>query len=188
MKDGELTLLLEAAAGGDRLAFDRLYKGVYSELRRMAQSSMRREGPGHTLQPTALVNEAYLRIAPEGSWKNRAQFFGAASLAMRRILVDYARRRLTDKRGGEVDRVTLTPEIDVAAETPVIDVLLLDDALTQLSAERPRLAELVSLRFFAGLNIEDAAAALDISPATAKRDWVFARAWLQDRIEAQRPT
>jgi RNA polymerase sigma-70 factor (ECF subfamily) len=188
MKDGELTLLLEAAASGDRLAFDRLYKGVYAELRRMAQSSMRRESPGHTLQPTALVNEAYLRIAPESSWKNRAQFFGAASLAMRRILVDYARRRLTDKRGGEVDRVTLTPEIDVAADTPVIDVLLLDDALTQLSAERPRLAELVSLRFFAGMNIEDAAAALDISPATAKRDWVFARAWLQDRIEAQRPT
>ena len=186
MANGDLTLLLEAAASGDRLAFDRLYKGVYAELRRMAQANMRREGSGHTLQPTALVNEAYLRIAPEGSWKTRAQFFGAASLAMRRILVDYARRRLTRKRGADVERVTLTPDIDVAAETPVIDVLLLDEALTELSVERPRHAELVTLRFFAGMNIDEAAQALEISPATAKRDWVFARAWLQERIEAQR--
>jgi RNA polymerase sigma factor (TIGR02999 family) len=107
---------------------------------------------------------------------------------MRRILVDYARRRLSRKRGAGVERVTLTPDVDVAVETPAIDVLLLDEALTQLAADRPRLAELVTLRFFAGLNIEDAAQALEISPATAKRDWVFARAWLQERIEAQRPT
>lgn len=186
MTNGELTQLLAAAGSGDRLAFDRLYKGVYAELRRMAQSSMRREGFGHTLQPTALVNEAYLRLAAESSWKSRAQFFGAAALAMRRILVDHARRRLTRKRGAGVERVTLTPDVDVAAEVPVIDVLLLDEALTQLSAERPRHAELVCLRFFAGMNIEEAAQALEISPATAKRDWVFARAWLQERIEAQR--
>ncbi|MFO7276286.1 MAG: sigma-70 family RNA polymerase sigma factor [Pseudomonadota bacterium] len=186
MSQGDITRLLEAAGRGDRLAFDRLYRAVYEELRRIAQANMRREAPGHTLQPTALVNEAYLRLTPQaGGWENRRHFFGAAASAMRRILVDHARRRLSQKRGAGAERVTLDG-LDVAAEEKELDVLLIDEALERLGAERPRLAELVSLRFFAGLSIEDAARALDLSPATAKRDWAFARAWLQDHIESHR--
>lgn len=186
MSQGEITRLLEAAGSGDRLAFDRLYRAVYEELRRIAQASMRRESPGHTLQPTALVNEAYLRLTPQaGGWENRRHFFGAAASAMRRILVDHARRRLSQKRGAGAERVTLDG-LDIAAEEKELDVLLIDEALERLGAERPRLAELVSLRFFAGLSIEDAARALDLSPATAKRDWAFARAWLQEHIESRR--
>jgi len=147
---------------------------------------MRKEGAGHTLQPTALVNEAYMRLAPSGGgWENRRHFFSAAAEAMRRILVDHARKRMSRKRGVDFERVTLSG-VDVAADTPGVDVLLIDLALTELAAERPRLAELVTLRFFAGMSIEDAAKALDISPATAKRDWAFARAWLQERVEAVR--
>jgi len=186
VSQGDITRLLEAAGRGDRLAFDRLYRAVYEELRRIAQANMRREAPGHTLQPTALVNEAYLRLTPQaGGWENRRHFFGAAASAMRRILVDHARRRLSQKRGAGAERVTLDG-LDVAAEEKELDVLLIDEALERLGAERPRLAELVSLRFFAGLSIEDAARALDLSPATAKRDWAFARAWLQDHIESHR--
>lgn len=186
MSQGEITRLLEAAGSGDRLAFDRLYRAVYEELRRIAQASMRRESPGHTLQPTALVNEAYLRLTPQaGGWENRRHFFGAAASAMRRILVDHARRRLSQKRGAGAERVTLDG-LDIAAEEKELDVLLIDEALERLGAERPRLTELVSLRFFAGLSIEDAARALDLSPATAKRDWAFARAWLQEHIESRR--
>jgi RNA polymerase sigma factor (TIGR02999 family) len=181
-----LTILLQAAGSGDRAAYSRLYEAVYAELRRVARSSMRREGAGHTLQPTALVNEAYLRLAPpEGGWENRRHFFGAAAEAMRRILVDYARRRMSQKRGADPERVTLSG-VDLPAMSPGVDVLLLDAALTELGTERPRLAELVALRFFAGMNIEDAAQALDISPATAKRDWAFARAWLQERVQSRR--
>lgn len=184
MPNGDVTRLIEAAGSGDRAAFEALYRAVYAELRRMAQASMRRESAGHTLQPTALVNEVYLRLAPSGaSWESRRHFFGAASEAMRRILVDHARRRAAGKRGAGYERVTLTdsgPGIEAAEET--IDVLQIDAALTALGAESPRLAELVGLRFFAGLSIDDAARALEISPATAKRDWTFARAWLHKRM------
>lgn len=186
MAEGEVTRLLEAAGAGDRLAFDRLYRTVYAELRRMAQSSMRREQAGHTLQPTALVNEAYLRLAPDvAAWENRRHFFGAAAQAMRRILVDHARRRASRKRGAGFERVTLTG-LDLADEPRDVDVLLLDEALEQLARKRPRLAELVSLRFFAGLSIEDTARALELSPATVKRDWTFARAWLQEHVDSLR--
>lgn len=184
MSTGEVTRLLEAAASGDRGAFDALYRSVYDELHRMARSNMRREKDGHTLQPTALVNEAYLRLAPSAAnWSDRRHFFGAAAEAMRRILVDHARRRLANKRGAEFERVTLSgAAMDIPAAQSGVDVLQLDDALEKLREESARLADLVKLRFFAGLSIDDAARALDISPATAKRDWAFARAWLQQRF------
>ena len=186
IKQGDVTRLLSAAGDGDREAFDRLYQAVYAELRRIAQSQMRREGRAHTLQPTALVNEAYLRLAPAGAeWDNRKHFFCAAAESMRRILVDHARRRLSQKRGAEAERVTLSGVDDTAGDSEA-DVMEIDEALTRLATERPRLAELVTLRFFAGLSIEDAARALDISPATAKRDWTFARAWMKEQIGARR--
>jgi RNA polymerase sigma factor (TIGR02999 family) len=186
MPTGEVTRLIEAAGAGDRAAFEALYGAVYAELRRMAQARMRRENVGHTLQPTALVNEVYLRLAPAGaSWESRRHFFGAAAEAMRRILVDHARRRSSDKRGAGYERITLTGSAEeIPAPEDTVDVLQIDAALTDLGAEAPRLAELVGLRFFAGLSIDDAARALDISPATAKRDWAFARAWLHKRMSA----
>jgi RNA polymerase sigma-70 factor (ECF subfamily) len=185
-KGGDVTRLLVAAESGDRAAFDALYRSVYVELRRIAQANMRREGRAHTLQPTALVNEAYLRLGPAGSnWENRRHFFSAAAEAMRRILVDHARKRLASKRGAEYERVTLTGSaLDLPAVEQDLDVLQIDAALQQLRVESPRLADLVNLRFFAGLSIQDAAQALQMSPATAKRDWAFARTWLQQRIGA----
>jgi RNA polymerase sigma factor (TIGR02999 family) len=182
----DLTLLLRAAGSGDRVAYSELYEAVYAELRRVAKASLRREAPGHTLQPTALVNEAYLRLTPgDSGWENRRHFFGAAAEAMRRILVDHARQRLAQKRGAGAERVTLAG-IDLPAATEGVDVLLIDEALQALGRERPRLAELVTLRYFAGMSIEETAVALGISPATAKRDWAFARAWLQEKIDSRR--
>jgi RNA polymerase sigma factor (TIGR02999 family) len=181
LNQGELTLLLKAACSGERGADSRLYEAVYGELRRVASANLRREAPGHTLQPTALVNEAYLRLAPACTYENRRHFFAAAAEAMRRILVDHARRRRSEKRGGGLERVTLSG-VDVASVDGGVDVLAVDAALTELAAARPRLAELVSLRCFAGLSIGEAAEALGVSPATAKRDWAFARAWLAERI------
>jgi RNA polymerase sigma factor (TIGR02999 family) len=182
MESGDVTRLLAAAEGGDRAAFDRLYAAVYTELRAMAASRMRRERRAVTLQPTALVNEAWLRLAGGVSaFENRGHFFFAAGESMRRILVDHARRRRADRRGGGAEHVTLSG-IDVPARSGEFDVLAVDEALARLEKERPRLAQLVTLRFFAGLSIEDAATALDISPATAKRDWSFARAWLLEEL------
>ncbi len=182
MNQGDVTLLLKAAGGGDRAAHERLFEAVYAELRRVAGAKLRREAPGHTLQPTALVNEAYLRLVPGAAgWDNRRHFFGAAAEAMRRILVDHARARRAEKRGGGLERVTLAG-VDIAAESMAVDVLAIDAALSELAAARPRLAELVNLRCFAGLSIDEAAAALEVSPATAKRDWAFARAWLAERL------
>lgn len=172
---------MQAACGGDREAYGRLYEEVYAELRRVAGAKLRREAAGHTLQPTALVNEAYLRLAPACTYENRRHFFAAAAEAMRRILVDHARKRRSEKRGGDHERVTLSG-VDVASGGDMVDVLAVDAALTELSGARPRLAQLVSLRCFAGMSIEEAAEALDISPATAKRDWAFARAWLAERM------
>lgn len=183
MATGDVTRLLAAAGGGDRAAFDRLYAAVYGELRSMAAGRMRRERRSVTLQPTVLVNEAWLRLAGSAEdFNSRAQFFFAASESMRRILVEYARRRLAAKRGGGMEAVTLSGLELAAAGGGEVDVLAVDEALERLKTERPRLAQLVTLRFFAGLSIEDAATALGISPATAKRDWNFARAWLLDAI------
>jgi RNA polymerase sigma factor (TIGR02999 family) len=182
LNQGELTLLLKAACSGDPQAHGRLYEAVYAELRRVAAANFRREPPGHTLQPTALVNEAFLRLAPACSFENRRHFFAAAAEAMRRILVDHARQRGAEKRGGGLERLTLSG-VDIAGDDGIVDVLAVDSALTELAAAKPRLAELVALRCFAGMSIDEAAQALDVSPATAKRDWAFARAWLAERLD-----
>jgi RNA polymerase sigma factor (TIGR02999 family) len=183
MTNGDVTRLLDAAGGGDQQALARLYEHVYDELRRMAAAGMRREHSGaHTLQPTALVNEAYMRLTPGGRFENRRHFFGAAAQAMRRILVDHARAKSAEKRGGGQERITLS-DLDVAVPEDDLDVLAVNDALERLSQEDPRLAELVNLRFFAGMSIEDTARAMDLSPATVKRDWVFARAWLFEQVQ-----
>jgi RNA polymerase sigma factor (TIGR02999 family) len=182
MTHSEVTRLLDAAGGGDRQALARLYEHVYGELRQMAAAGMRRERGAHTLQPTALVNEVYLRLAPGGRFENRRHFFGAAAQAMRRILVDHARQKSAEKRGAGLERVTLS-DLDVSAPEQNLDVLAVNEALDRLAEADPRLAELVNLRFFAGMSIEDAARALDVSPATVKRDWVFARAWLVEQVQ-----
>jgi RNA polymerase sigma factor (TIGR02999 family) len=184
MTPREVTRLLEEARGGERQALERLYALVYGELRGMAQARLRRERGGHTLQPTALVNEAYLRLDPgRSSWENRRHFFGAASRAMRQILIDHARRRLADKRGAGLARVTLA-DLDVAAPEADVDLLALDEALESLEREEPRLAEVVTMRVFGGMSIDEAADALELSPATVKRDWLYARAWLATRMNS----
>jgi RNA polymerase sigma factor (TIGR02999 family) len=153
---------------------------VYAELRKLAAARMSAEAPGHTLDATALVNEAYLRLAGEQRFETRAHFFAAAAEAMRRILVEAARRKGADKRGGGWARVDLT---DVAADPARGDDLLaLDEALTQLAVEDPRAARVVTLRHFTGMTIEQAADAEGISVQTANRDWTFAKAWLKQKL------
>jgi RNA polymerase sigma factor (TIGR02999 family) len=182
LTESDVTRLLDAAGGGDRAALDRLYEQVYGELRKLAESGLRRERAGHTLQPTALVNEAYLRLNPAAaSWENRRHFFGAAAQAMRRILVDHARRKIADKRALPGERVTLA-DLDVSAPEEDLDVLAVNAALDDLAQEDPRLAEVVSLRFFAGMSVAETARAMNVSAITVKRDWAFARAWLCERI------
>lgn len=183
MTDAPLTRILEDIAAGNDAAQGELMEVVYHELRRLAQSQMRRERRGHTLQPTALVNEAYLRLLEGGSnWQNRRHFFGAAAEAMRRILIDHSRRRDAEKRGGGLRHVTLDG-LEVEGDRLDIDLLALEDALTALEAHGERLARVVELRYFTGLGIEETAEVLDISPATVKRDWAYGRAWLFDYME-----
>jgi RNA polymerase sigma factor (TIGR02999 family) len=178
----DLTQLLDSVRSGRDGAQEELYERVYSELKAMAGARLFRERPGHTLQPTALVNEAYLRLAPgDEQWENRAHFFGSAAQAMRRILVDHARRHQAVKRGGEARRVTFA-DLAIAGEEPDLDLLALDAALEALGKEEPRLAEVVQLRYFAGLGIAETAEVMGTSPATVKRDWTFARAWLLERM------
>jgi RNA polymerase sigma factor (TIGR02999 family) len=180
---GEVSRLLEAWRAGDEAARDRLIPYLYDELRRRAAAHMRRERPGHTLSPTDLVHETYLRLCDQNpAWVNREQLFAVASRLMRRILVDHARRRAAAKRGGV--RVTL---VEGLAATPgaAPDLLDLDGALEELAALDERQARLVELRFFGGLQIEEAARALDISLATANRDWAMAKAWLYRRLKEQ---
>jgi len=181
---GEVTRLLEAWRDGDEDARDRLIPVVYAELRRRAASHMRRERRGHTLSPTDLVHETYLRLCDQNpAWVNREQLFAVASRLMRRILVDHARRRAAAKRGGAM-RVTLVEGLAaVVGSEP--DVLDLDAALEELTALDERQARLVELRFFGGLQIEEAARALDVSLATANRDWAMAKAWLYRRLKEQ---
>jgi len=179
----DVTRILHALERGDERAADRLLAAVYEELRRLASARMRQERPGQTLQATALVHEAYLRLlGDEGAdWQNRSHFFAAAAEAMRRILVEKARRKGRLKHGGGRRRVDLDA-IDVAVHPPSIDLLALDEALGKLAATEPAKAELVKLRYFTGLTIEQAAEMLGISRATADRHWAFARAWLFDEI------
>jgi RNA polymerase sigma factor (TIGR02999 family) len=184
----DVTRLIAAAAAGDHKAAADLLPLVYSELRQLAAARMAAEAPDHTLQPTALVHEAYLRLvgpADEPRWENRAHFFAAAAQAMRRILVDSARRKRTQKHGGSRHRVELA-DVPANSEVTVDELLALDTALTRLAAEDPVAARVVELRHFGGLSIEDAAAALGLSRATAYRHWTYARAWLRDAICAEK--
>jgi len=174
-----VTQLLLAWSGGDRGALADLIPVVYGELRRIAARYLRHERVGHTLQATALVHEAYFKLIDQdhARWQNRAQFFGVAAQLMRRILVDHARTHVAAKRGGGVTPITL---MDAAGASPPrgIDVLALDEALTRLTAIYPEQGRLVELKFFGGLTIEETGEAMGLSPATVKRQWAVARAWL----------
>ena len=165
---------------GDQSAREALIPLVYDELRRLARRYLRRERPDHTLQSAALVNEAYLRLIRQEhpQWQNRAHFFGVAAQLMRHILVDHARNRAAAKRGAGAPRLTLDPDIALPQERDV-DLIALDDALNQLAALDPQQSRLVELRFFGGLSIEETSVVLGVSPATVKREWATARAWLQ---------
>lgn len=179
---GEITLLLRDWRGGDRLALDQLMPVVHAELRRIARVHMRREARELTLQPTALVNEVYLRLIDlrDLDWQDRAHFFAMASRLVRRVLVDAGRARRADKRGGSQVRVTLD-EARVGAAAPARDpdVLALDEALTNLASHDARKAQVVELRYFGGLSVEETAAVLGISAETVFRDWRFAKLWLR---------
>ena len=183
----DVTALLQAWTAGDSDARDRLMAVLYQELRRRAAAQLRREQAGHTLQPTALVHEAYLRLVDQRRvvWQNRGQFFGVASQIMRRILIDHARAHRMAKRSGQWARVTLDEY--VRAMPPLdVNVLDLDTALTRLAAFDPRKAQLAELRFFGGLSLEEAGEALGVSLATAERDWQAARAWLLKELRGER--
>jgi RNA polymerase sigma factor (TIGR02999 family) len=179
----EVTELLEAWQHGDAGARERLLPLVYDELRRVARARLRRERPDHTLQATALVHEAYLRlIGPgEATPRNRVQLFGIAARLMREILVDHARRKAALKRGGPATKVSLDDAV-AAPEVTIVDILALDEALGELSARDARLCQVVELKFFAGLTIDETATALQVSVATVERDWTVARAWLHQRL------
>jgi RNA polymerase sigma factor (TIGR02999 family) len=182
----EVTQLLQAIREGDDQATAKLLPLVYDELRRVARAHMARERAEHTLQATALVHETYLRLieSAEPGWDGRGHFFAAAAEAMRRILIEHARRKSAKKRGGDGQRVELDEEYlpIVAPCQNVHDLLALDEALDRLALEHPKKAELIKLLYFAGLNLETAADAQGISRSTAYRNWLFARAWLLDAI------
>jgi RNA polymerase sigma factor (TIGR02999 family) len=180
-----VTQLLVAWGDGDTAALDQLMPLVYEELHRLAHQYMSRERSGHTLQTSALVNEAYLRLVNQNRahWQNRAHFFGIAAQLMRRILVDYARRGRYAKRGGDARQVSLD-EAMIVSEERAADVAALDDALNSLAEIDPRKSRIVELRFFGGLSIEETAEVLAVSPATIMRDWTLAKAWLRRAVSA----
>ena len=184
---GDVTALLRSWRAGDPAALDLLVALVYDALRQLAAQRLRRSGSGGvTLQPTALVHEAFLRLVHgDIDWQSRAHFFAVASKTMRNVAIDHARRRQAGKRGGDVVRVDLTGEADLAAAGPAVDVLALDEALSRLEALDARQAKVVELRFFAGLSSPEIAALLDCSPTTVERDWRTARAWLFRELEGQ---
>ena len=179
----EITRILRAWSGGDREAVDHLIPLVYDELHKVAAQYLRRQRPDHTLQPTALVNEAYLKLVDIStvSWEDRAHFFAVASQTMRHVLVDHARGRNRDKRGGGAQKVSLDEAVSFA-NNQEIDVLLLDEALRELAGIDEQQAKIVELRFFGGLTVEETAVVLRISPATVKREWRIAKAWLYHRL------
>ncbi len=181
----EVTQLINSVRNGEKDASELLIAAVYQELRQIAGSQLSREAAGHTLQATALVNEAFLRLFGSQAschWENRAHFFAAAAEAMRRILVDHARKKRSQKRGGTSKRVGNVDEL-TDQEVDLNEILDVHEALGQLADRHPKKAELVKLRYFAGLTISQAAETLGISVPTANRYWVFARAWLLDRIQ-----
>jgi RNA polymerase sigma factor (TIGR02999 family) len=180
-----ITQLLLAWSEGDQTALEQLIPLVHAELRRLARSYMRRESPGHLLQTTALVNEAYLRLVDQRKvkWQNRAQFFGVSAQLMRRILVDFARARDNLKRGGKARQVSLDDALVVSQEREA-DLVALDDALTALAEIDPRQSQVVELRFFGGLSVEETAEVLKVSPETVMRDWKVAKLWLLRELSA----
>ena len=180
----EVTELLQKWRGGDKAALDRLTPLIYDELHRLAHNYIRRERPGHTLQTTALVNEAYLQLVGQKdvAWANRAHFFAVSAQVMRHILVDYARQRSSSKRGGSLQKVSLDAEVIVSQER-AHELVALDEALDALNELHPRRRKVVELRYFGGLNNTEAAAVLEVSEATIERDWRFARAWLYRELQ-----
>ena len=187
----QVTQLLEAIGRGDTQAGQALLDELYDDLRSLARQQLARERPGHTLQATALVHEAWLRLAPGGhgpAWENRGHFFGAAAEAMRRILVESARRRSRKRRGGDLLREDLAADAIAAPLAADPDELIdLDEALDRFVAIEPRKAELVKLRYFAGLSLEEAATVLGIGASTADRDWAYAKAWLYQQLTGDGP-
>ncbi|HVQ40843.1 MAG TPA: sigma-70 family RNA polymerase sigma factor [Vicinamibacterales bacterium] len=175
----QITELLDRVSAGETQGFDRLLSAVHGELRKQAARHLRRERHNHTLQPTALVNEAFLKLVDQRHvrWQNRAHFFGIASQAMRRILVDHAKAHRRIKRGGVQQNVTLDEGM-LVAQSRSVDLLALDQVLTRLASIDARQARIVELRFFGGLSVEEAAEVMGVSPATIKREWSMARAWL----------
>jgi len=186
----EVTAALAAWSAGDRGALSRVLPQIYDELRALAAQHLRKERPGHTLQATALVHEAFLRLSGRERVhvEARVQFFAVAAQAMRRVLVDHARRRQAEKRGGAEAPVPITEvaEAELAA-APQVDLLDVDDALVRLAALDPRQAEVVELRFFAGMEMAEIAAALEISESTVRREWRMARAWLRHQLSGSAP-
>jgi RNA polymerase sigma factor (TIGR02999 family) len=182
----EITSLLAAAEGGEANAVDRLVQLLYEELCDLARRQLAGERPGHTLQTTALVHEAYLKLADDSgvASRGRAYFFAAASRAMRQVLVDHARKRGAEKRGGGAEVVTLDDEA-AGAGAFASDLIDLDDALRALAQDNPRRAQVVEFRFFGGMSVEDTAVALGVSPRTVQNDWALARAWLYDAIRGE---
>ena len=179
----EVTQLLNEWSNGDQAALDKLMPLVYGELRLMARRYMARQNPSHTLQTTALINEAYLKLVgqAEKHWQNRAHFFGVAAQAMRCILVDYARSRQYEKRGGGAQQVSLDEALTVSHERAA-ELVALDDALQELAKVDPRKCRVVELRFFGGLSVEETAEALKVSEVTVMRDWSLAKAWLHREL------
>jgi RNA polymerase sigma-70 factor (ECF subfamily) len=181
--------LLEWGRGGDKQGLDGMLPVVYGELHRLASRYLSREAPGHTLQPTALVHEAYLRLVDQRrvDWRNRAQFLGVAASMMRRILVNHARDRAARKRGGSQERVSLSL-VESPSGRPEVELIALEEALQRLATLDERKSRVVELKFFGGLTIEEIAEVLQVSGATVEREWAFARAWLFDAIEGSTGT
>ena len=179
----QVTQLLKAMVAGDEHAADDLLPLVYAELHRLARSYMRRERPDHTLQATALINEAYMRLAKaDMDWANRDHFIGVAANVMRRVLVDYARAHKAEQRGGDLQRVEFENDLAVS-EDKLVEVAMIDQALTRLEQENPRQAKVVELRYFGGLSVEQIASLLGVAPRSVKRDWALARVWLYRTLQ-----
>jgi len=180
-----ITRALQACSRGDTRALDELLPAVYDELRQVARRELRRERLDHTLSPTALVHEAYLKLVrlEAITWQGRAHFFAASATEMRRVLISYARMKKAGKRGGGAEHIAIENALVAAREKPA-DLIALDDALARLEALNARQARVVECRFFAGMEVEETAEALGISPATVKRDWALARAWLNRELRA----
>lgn len=183
MTNHQVTELLRQWSDGDQQALEEVMPMIYDELHQLAHKYIRREDPGHILQTSALINEAYLRLAerPKVHWENRGHFLGIAARLMRQILVDEARKKKSDKRGGDAIRIPFDEAANVVGQQAA-NVISLDDALTRLEAIDTRQSEIVELRFFGGLSIQETAEVLKVSPGTVMRDWTFARAWLRNEM------